>query len=68
SEVMEDGISCALVPAKDEAALKEAMATLSADPDRVKAMGEAAYTRTRELYARPIMLENLREDYEEILL
>jgi len=68
SEVMEDGLSCTLVPPKDEAALKEAMATLSADPERVTAMGEAAYKRTKELYARPIMLENLREDYEEILL
>lgn len=68
SEVMEDGISCTLVPPKDEVALMRAMAELSADPERVKAMGDAAYERTKEYYDRPIMLENLREDYEEILL
>lgn len=68
SEVMEDGVSCALVAPKDAAALKAAMAELSADHEKVKAMGDAAYERTKKYYDRPIMLENLREDYEEILL
>ena len=54
--------------AQNEAALLDMMRTLSADTERVKAMGEVAYARTKEFYDRPIMLNNLREDYEEILL
>ena len=37
------------------------------NPEELAAIGNGAYTRTAELYARPIMLENLRDDYIKLL-
>ena len=68
SEVFEDGVSAMLVNAKDSMALKNGMCSISTDHKMATRLGENAYCRTRERYARPIMLENQRQDYEKILL
>lgn len=67
SEVMEDGKSCYLVEAKNVDELSSAMLRLACCPEETKALGEEAYARTAQLYNRPIMLENLRKDYVELL-
>lgn len=67
SEVMEDGISCRLVEPKNEKQLAEAMAELATDAQMTRQLGMAAYDRTKQLYDRPIMLENQRADYEMLL-
>lgn len=67
SEVMEDGISCLLVEPKNTAELQNAMKFLSETPEKVSQLGDAAFKRTKELYARPIMLENQRIDYKKLL-
>ncbi|MBQ7303272.1 MAG: glycosyltransferase family 4 protein [Clostridia bacterium] len=67
SEVMEDGVSCVLVPPKDADGLQAAMEKLAADEERIAALGQAAYARTRERYERTVMLANQREDYRTLL-
>jgi len=67
SEVFEDAVSAMLVKVKDPASLEEAMHTISSDPQRAERLGQNAYQRTIARYARPIMLENQRCDYEKIL-
>lgn len=67
SEVMEDGVSCMLVAPKSEEELKDAMLSLSEDLGKTKVLGDAAYERTKRLYARPIMLKNQEEDYRSLL-
>lgn len=67
SEVMENGISCVLVEPKSVLELASAMQMLIADRNRTKEIGRAAYERTKQYYARPIMLENQRTDYEKLL-
>ena len=68
SEVFEDGVSAVLVNVKDCDALKKGMHILSTNLEMAASLGENEYCRTRERYARPIMLENQRRDYEKILL
>lgn len=67
SEVMEDGVSCLLVAPKNADELKAAMRKLISDRSRCNEIGQAAYERTKKYYNRPIMLENQRADYEELL-
>lgn len=67
SEVMTDGESCILVEPKNTDDLKNAMADLLCNSDKVKNLGAGAYERTKTLYDRPIMLENLKNDYTELL-
>ena len=67
SEVMENGISAIHVEVKNTQALAKAMWDLSRHPNKVKKLGDKAYQRTKELYARPIMLENQRIDYKKLL-
>lgn len=67
SEVMEDGLSCALVAPKSCIELKNAMIELINDEQKTKSLGRAAYERTCSLYARPIMLKNQEEDYRSLL-
>lgn len=67
SEVMEDGVSCLLVEPKDDAELEAAMMRLISDRAFTQSIGQAAYERTKKYYDRPIMLENLRVDYEKLL-
>lgn len=67
SEVMEDGVSCLLVEPKDISELESAMKKLITDREYSKKIGRAAYERTKQYYDRPIMLENQKADYEELL-
>lgn len=67
SEVMEDGVSCILVETKNEKELADQMKLLVENPDRAREIGQAAYERTKQLYDRPIMLENQRLDYEKLI-
>jgi glycosyltransferase involved in cell wall biosynthesis len=67
SEVMVDGESCVLVNPKNTEELENAMTNLIENRKNAKAIGEEAYNRTKKLYDRPIMLENLKKEYTEIL-
>ena len=67
SEVMENDISCLLVKPKNIAQLQNAMKFLAKTPEKVSQLGNAAFERTKKLYARPIMLENQRNDYKKLL-
>lgn len=67
SEVFEDGVSVRLVEARNKEQLKEAMLEFSTRQEWAAGLGQQAYLRTKERYARPIMLENQRRDYVEIL-
>lgn len=67
SEVMEEGISCLLVKPKNILELESAMKKLITDREYSKKIGQAAYERTKQYYDRPIMLENQKADYEELL-
>ena len=67
SEVMEDGVSCLLVEPKNVLELESAMKKLITDREYAQKIGQAAYERTKQYYDRPIMLENQRADYENLL-
>lgn len=67
SEVMEDGTSCLLVDAKNQEQLQNAMGEFSTRRDWAAQLGQQAYARTKERYARPIMLENQKADYVSLL-
>ncbi len=67
SEVMVDGESCLLVEPKNSDELRAAMETLMEESTLAKKIGKAAFDRTEKLYARPIMLENQRQAYMELL-
>lgn len=67
SEVMENGISCLLVPHKNSKELEKAMLSLLENKEKVLSFGDAAYQRTTALYARPIMLEHQRKEYKKLL-
>ncbi len=67
SEVMENGKSCILVPARDSESLEDAMIRLICEPELTKSLGDMAYKRTCELYERNIMLYNIEKDIREIL-
>lgn len=67
SEVMEEGMSCLLVEPKNVSELENAMRTLISDRGKSAEIGLAAYERTKKYFNRPIMLENQRADYEELL-
>ena len=65
SEVMVDDVSCVLVEPKDISDLQSAMSELLCSTDKTKKLGNGAYERTKNLYDRPIMLENLKNDFRK---
>lgn len=67
SEVMEDGVSCYLVEPRSKEKLEKMMLQCYSDKADVENKGRAAYDRTARLYDRSIMLENLKNDYTELL-
>lgn len=67
SEVMEDGVSCLLIGPKDVSGLECAMKGLITDREYSQKIGQAAYERTKQYYDRPIMLENQRKAYINVL-
>ena len=56
-EVVDDGRSGILVPARDPAALAHALAALLADPARARAYGEFARRRARERFGIELQVE-----------
>ncbi len=67
SEVMVDGESCILVEPKNTEELQNAMTELLGENPKIKSLSDGAYERTKELYDRPIMLENQKKDYIDLL-
>ncbi len=64
SEVMVEGESCLLVEPKNAEELAVTMSKVCTGEMDIARLGQAAYERTEKLYARPVMLENQRKDYE----
>lgn len=67
SEVFEDRVSAIHIAVKDAKQLETAMYELSVNKDLSVQLGKNAYSRTKERYDRPIMLENQRQDYEKLI-
>ena len=67
SEVMVDKESCMLVEPRCTDDLYMAMNLIMNDNEFAKKLGKAAFERTEKLYSRPIMLENQRQAYMELL-
>ncbi len=67
SEVMEDGVSCMLVQSKNATMLEEKMEYMINNVDFASKIGLNAYERTKTLYERSIMIENIEKDLCEIL-
>lgn len=67
SEVMENGVSCMLIPAKDEKSLEKVMQEMIDDRIKVVELGKSAYERMIKLYKREIMLENQKTCYQKLL-
>jgi glycosyltransferase involved in cell wall biosynthesis len=65
SELIDDGVDGALVPANDPAALAAAMAPLLADPAQARAMGLAGRAKVQEYFAPDRHLANLDSVYAE---
>lgn len=60
-EYIVDGVTGILVPPGDEAAMADALASLIADPDRARAMGEAGARHVRERFTSVQAAVQLRE-------
>ncbi len=56
-----------IVPPTDPAALREAISTLLADPDRRRQMGQAGRRRAREHYRDAEMARRVMEIYDQVL-
>ncbi len=67
SEVMEEGKSCLLAEPRNAEDLEEKMLTLLMGKELAENLGNAAYERTKTFYARPVMLQNQKMDYMELL-
>lgn len=67
SEVIEEGISGILVPAKETSPLQDAMELLLKDSAKRATMGKAAYQRAFEHFSRERMVELTYIDRENIL-
>lgn len=67
SEVVEEGISGALVPAKDADALREGMIALMNDSAKRDSFAKAGRARAEKYFERSVMLGNILEDYRKIL-
>ncbi len=66
-EVVVDGHTGALAPAKDDARLAEQCLRLAADPGLRAEMGRRSRERATELFAEPQMHAGYRQLYEEML-
>lgn len=67
SEVMEDGKSCVLAEPKNAEDLQEKMQYLLDNIEISRQLGQSAYERTKQYFDRAIMLENQRQDYQQLL-
>ncbi len=66
-EVVENGISGALVPVKNADALADQMIELCQNPDLCKQYATAGRKRAETYFDRPIMLNNILEDMKKII-
>ena len=66
-EVIEDGVSGVLVPAKDENALAEKMIVLYEDKQLRDNLALKGRARAEKYFDRPIMLENILNDMNDIV-
>ena len=67
SEVIEDGVSGALVPVRDADALQLEMINLMNDSVRRNGFAKAGRVRAETYFERSVMLNNILEDYRKIL-
>lgn len=67
SEVIEEGVSGVLVPAKDADALEKAMASFYSDQEKAAEYGKNGRKRAEKYFNRPIMIDNICKDKEELL-
>jgi glycosyltransferase involved in cell wall biosynthesis len=66
-EVVRDGETGVLVPARDTEKLAEAMAGMIADPDRAKRMGASGRERARSVFGIDAMVARYQERYEHLI-
>jgi glycosyltransferase involved in cell wall biosynthesis len=62
-QVVEHGRTGLLVPVRDPVALREAIRTLVEDPDRRRAMGEAAATKARAEFDQQAVIDRSLDAY-----
>lgn len=67
-EAVRDGIEGLIVPPRDPGALAQAVAALVADPERMRAMGEAGARRVREAFSIERMTATILEQVYQPLL
>lgn len=67
SEVIEEGISGMLVPAKDEVALANAMNEFYCNQEKAAQYGKNGRVRAEKYFNRPLMIDNICKDKEELL-
>lgn len=66
-ETIEDGVTGAVVPLGDASAFGQKIATLIADPARLRAMGEAARSRAESHYSAARMASDYFDLYQELI-
>jgi glycosyltransferase involved in cell wall biosynthesis len=64
--IVEHGETGWLVPADDEEAMADALVEAVNDGERRRALGEAAYARSRARYAWPALAEGVAKVYEDV--
>ena len=67
SEVIEEGVSGALVPAKSDKALLDKMTELMSDEKLRNMFAENGRKRVEKYFARPVMLKNIYDFYRRLL-
>lgn len=66
-EVVDDGVTGALVPPRDASALTDAIRALALDPDRRRTMGEAAVVKARREFDQQRVIDVTLDVYERLL-
>lgn len=66
SEVIEEGISGVLVPSHDAVALGDAMKEFYEHREKYKQYGKNGRIRVEKYFDRPVMIENIFQDKEEL--
>ena len=67
AEAIEPGVTGLLVPPDDERALRDAIASLLADPTRRDELGEAARARAASIYTAAAMAERFEQLYARLV-
>ncbi len=66
-EVVQDGVTGRIVPIGDGAALKEAIGTLFADPERARRLGEAARQRVAAKFSWEAVAKTTADAYRAVI-